>query len=116
MEDSTISNVKPDVDTYNAAISTLVNNSGGRENAEMAERIMTRMFDHYQKGNVSVKPTTVTMNIVLNVWATSREDGAAQKTEKIIENMKALLIEPDTISYTTVRTLIMHYFVSTFCF
>jgi len=101
MEDSTISNVKPDVDTYNAAISTLVNNSGGRENAEMAERIMTRMFDHYQKGNVSVKPTTVTMNIVLNVWATSREDDAAQKTEKIIENMKALLIEPDTISYTT---------------
>jgi hypothetical protein len=43
-------------------------NSGERDAGEKAEQLLQRMEDMYSRGNLGIKPDTVTYNAVIKVW------------------------------------------------
>lgn len=75
---------------------------------QRVEELLTEMHQEYLRGNVSVKPTTLTFNTVLNTLAKSLQVGAPERAELILEHMQHLHengygdCQPDTISFNTV--------------
>ena len=75
---------------------------------QRVEELLSEMHQEFLKGNVTVKPTTLTFNTVLNTFAKSSQTGAAERAELILEHMQHLHengygdCQPDAISFNTV--------------
>ena len=77
-------------------------------NPEKAEAILDEMWELYHAGNLSVKPNTITYNIVLKAWVQSRRRQSGERAEALLERMQELnnagddTVIPDSITITTV--------------
>lgn len=92
--------IKPDSYTYNTFIKAW-NLSGNLRTVEQMEQVLDRMELVLDSGKVSNK----NFNMVLNAYAKSGEPDAAHKALKLLDRMKkSKLVDPDTITYTTVLT------------
>jgi hypothetical protein len=90
--------IKPDSYTYNTFIKAW-NLSGNLQTVEQMEQVLDRMEAVLDTGKVTNK----NFNMVLNAYAKSRESDAAQKALQLLDRMKSSqLVDPDTITYTTV--------------
>ncbi len=96
--------------TYNAFINCLAHSAAraldgdGGEAATKAESVVQQMQEMYENGNQKLKPCTVTMNALINVWAKTRNfSGSGERAEYWLDKMeKDGEIKPDSTTYTTV--------------
>jgi len=97
---------KPDAMLYHVVIHMYSHN---REiNApQRAEALLNSMHEKYQNGDVSVKATTITFNVVLNTHAQSTPS-SPKRAEEILQRMQNLYqngnsdVQPDIISFNCV--------------
>jgi len=74
---------------------------------QRAEALLNSMHEKYQNGDVSVKPTTITFNVVLNTHAQSTPS-SPERAEEILQRMQNLYqsgnadVQPDIISFNCV--------------
>ena len=90
----------------------------GRQAAQKAESIVARMEQAYREnGNIHIRPTVITYNALINVWAKSLEADAGEKAEAIMNRMESIAgmkdsdhdelvhdatVKPDTVTYAAV--------------
>ena len=96
--------------TYTAFIDCLAQSASraldgdGGEAAMKAEAVVKEMKEMYEHGNHKVKPCTITMNALINVWAkTQKYDGSGERAAYWLEEMEnGDDITPDATTYTSV--------------
>jgi pentatricopeptide repeat protein len=89
----------PDIRTYSDILQHY-SQIGTPAAAERAEQILAYMND-LAKSDPSLKPNTLSHNIVLAGWARSSDPNAANRMWKIYEQMATDQIDLDTVAYTT---------------
>lgn len=95
---------------YNVVINSLAK-SGGKEAAEEAEQLLTKMHQLSNEGNSDVRPNVVTYGAVIDAYAKSGEKGAAARADALLANMIHLYqidpvrnsdLRPNTYVFNTV--------------
>jgi hypothetical protein len=81
---------------------------GGIDAAFNAQKLLTRMNEMYQEGNLLAKPDTVSYNIVINALAKSGDKHAANAAETLLCTMQHLYalgnadVKPNVVTYGAV--------------
>jgi pentatricopeptide repeat protein len=77
-------------------------------NAQAAERILTKMYEDYKKGNKNCVPNIRSFNTVTKAWARSGDKKAGERSEAILNHLTKLRndgileIWPNDVSYNSV--------------
>ena len=94
--------------TFNSVIDCHAKSGQGRAGARKAEKVLKRMEEMYNAGDVSVKPNVNTYNGVLSAWANSNAKPAYFKSLAVLQKMWKLYedgneaVKPDAHAYNTV--------------
>lgn len=90
---------------YGAVINAYANAG----NAQTAEKVLSEFHRQYhEEGNTSAKPSMRVLSIVMNAWAKSEDNRAAERAETLLREMEKLYREgvlespPSIVSYSSV--------------
>lgn len=112
----------PDTNSFNIVLNALA--QGKEKNSEFrAEELLERMESLSAKNvdqdgrnmTLNCAPDEISFNVVLNCWATSGHQGAAERATAILDHMKkrheagVTNVQPDWSSYATGKLLSIGY-------
>lgn len=109
-ESQQMGGTKPTTATFNAVIIAMARSRlrRGRKTAQRAEHLLVEMFRRSKEGERNVQPNVKTWGGVMNAWAESCLQDAAENAQRVLDKMEALyksgdsMVEPNVVCFTTV--------------
>ena len=101
------STTNPTAAEYHKKIKNQVGRTPRDCDPDKAENLLDEMWNLYKAGNLAVKPTTFTYNVVIKVWAASRNRQGGERAEALLREMQQLndagdgTVTPDLFTFTS---------------
>jgi pentatricopeptide repeat protein len=90
--------LKPNLPSFNGYLVSLARAG----EMDKAESVLEQMEALYDSGELEDRPNVISYSTVLDAFAKSKDDGAAERSESILRQMIDKGVSPNTISYNSV--------------